>query len=467
MATLIVKSNASQGTDVLIDDVGVLIPNSGGTETFTLFEDLFALRGSEDLRAYMVDDAFGAGSSTLILNDGTGDIAQADAVNFLDTVALPDASGDYGVVKTKATGEIDAGSKQIQDLAAGSLGTDAVNLDQMNAAIATGVSWREVVLTSSQLDSTNDAVSQAGALYFDGQPIATDTWILTDGTTTETFTFVATETVAFDVAVGASADAAMDNFAQAINDDSTLWSAVVLADLESINNGSGTSTAGKVLVVYRTNQAADSYDDRMYGTWGTQANARYVNFNGEYDYQKSANAALGTADPAQKEFGFGRATASLIANEAHATRNEDEGWMWDSDTGVWQLIKATIAATTGKPLQFSSNKGVPNGGTRYLSYGLVSSASANGIRMPRAGSLVAASIVVDNADATRAYKLSIKVNGSEVDSLALGTSTQEASTTALSGTFSAGDNIAVSCEQTSGSGASDFDEIFALVEYTD
>jgi len=87
MPTLIIKTNVSQATDVLIKDLGFLIPNSGGNVTFTDLPNLQDCNTSVNLRTLATDDAFGAGSSTLILNNGTSDIAQADVDTFLNQIS--------------------------------------------------------------------------------------------------------------------------------------------------------------------------------------------------------------------------------------------------------------------------------------------------------------------------------------------------------------------------------------------
>jgi hypothetical protein len=102
LATVIVKSNVSQATDVTIADLGVIIPQTGGTETFIEVDEIRALQDSIDLRDYLTDDAHGAGSSTLILNDGGGDITQAEALNWLDTISLPTPGAPADVTKAAA-----------------------------------------------------------------------------------------------------------------------------------------------------------------------------------------------------------------------------------------------------------------------------------------------------------------------------------------------------------------------------
>jgi hypothetical protein len=103
MATLIITTNASQGTDVTIRDMGITITNSGGSETFTDSKNLLNAQLSVDLRTLTTDDAHGANSSTLILNDGTSDIAQADIDSYLSQVSgsagatgLAGVTGIYG-----------------------------------------------------------------------------------------------------------------------------------------------------------------------------------------------------------------------------------------------------------------------------------------------------------------------------------------------------------------------------------
>jgi len=84
MSTIIIKTNPSQATDFLIRDLGFLVPASGGTITFTDIGNINAIKNSRNLRTYAADDAFGAGSSTLIINDGTNDISQSLIDSFLN-----------------------------------------------------------------------------------------------------------------------------------------------------------------------------------------------------------------------------------------------------------------------------------------------------------------------------------------------------------------------------------------------
>jgi hypothetical protein len=386
--TLIIKTNASQATDYLIDDVGIYIPNSGGQESFDSQDNAKAIAQlikSKDLRDALTDDAFGAGSSTLILNDGSGDVAQADAENYLDGIMQQDHASDYGFVRNNEAGKVenDVTGDGTAELIDWNLGSDldaqstyhvtnlpdptdpgdSASKNYVDNLVVANRAWKEIVLVDEQLDSANDAVSQAGVFYLDGPPVATNTFIITDGTTTETFTFKASETVAFDVAIGGDADATMANLAQAINDDSTLWSAIRAEGLEEINDGSGSSTAGYVVAIYRTNQSSASFTDRFYGTLGTQSFGQYVSFNGQGDYGYSTSTQLSTTDTSQKDFGFGRITSALVDNETHTSRNSDAVFTWDSDDNVWQNVgTASIIAGAGlTKSQNTLNVGAGNG----------------------------------------------------------------------------------------------------------
>lgn len=95
MSTLIIKTNVSQVTDILIRDMGTLVPNSGGNITITILTDLDNARLSQDLITLATDNAYGVNNSTLILNNGTVDISQAQVASFLAQVS--GIQGDTGI----------------------------------------------------------------------------------------------------------------------------------------------------------------------------------------------------------------------------------------------------------------------------------------------------------------------------------------------------------------------------------
>ena len=101
MPTLVIRSHASQGSSVPLDDLGYAISPSGGSVTLTDDDELEAASSSDDLRALATDGAHGAGpfDSTLILNDGTSDISKGNVDTFLATVSLPRIGPHSAVVR--------------------------------------------------------------------------------------------------------------------------------------------------------------------------------------------------------------------------------------------------------------------------------------------------------------------------------------------------------------------------------
>lgn len=193
MAVVVIKSNASQVTFVLIKDFGVIIPASGGSETFVENKEIFRLQASEDLREFLVDDVYGAGSSTLILNDGTSDIVQADALNFLDTVILPEGDQVYGVVKTNENAQIETDlafndTAEVTDLILGNdgdannfkivnLATPTSPLDAVNKAYVDGL-VSAITKTSGEALLLGDIVvlDPAGTVFKAEADFSTDRW---------------------------------------------------------------------------------------------------------------------------------------------------------------------------------------------------------------------------------------------------------------------------------------------------
>lgn len=87
--SFIIKTNVSRATNYIIADVGIEILASGGSETINNSIIIERLKNSSSLKAALVDNAHGLNSSTIILNDGSGDIAQADVLDFLASYGLP------------------------------------------------------------------------------------------------------------------------------------------------------------------------------------------------------------------------------------------------------------------------------------------------------------------------------------------------------------------------------------------
>lgn len=100
--TIVITTNVSQATDVTIRDMGIIIPNSGGSETFTDLGNLTDSKNSRDLRTLATDNAYGAGSSTLIITDGTNAIDQGELDAFLESLGETRPT-DWGMLAADPT----------------------------------------------------------------------------------------------------------------------------------------------------------------------------------------------------------------------------------------------------------------------------------------------------------------------------------------------------------------------------
>jgi len=216
--------------------------------------------------------------------------------------------------------------------------TAAASKAYVDASVSGGASWRETLLTASQLDNTNDAIANAVAFYMANTAQNGDTFIINDGGSTETWTF-AGASGAFQPDFGASALDSMTDLVSRINTDSAVWAAILGTALQGIN------PAGNVVIVYRQVPTAAS-TDRIYGVFTTPADAQHVDFGTELDYRSSISINLPGADPTSPNFGFGRITSGLTPNEAHLVRLEDSAYIWNEDAGVWQLSAGAVSLAT-------------------------------------------------------------------------------------------------------------------------
>lgn len=282
-------------------------------------------------------------------NPGTNNTLLGTESNAVAEKAFGTSAAASAIVQRQANGQI--------TLPAGDpvLGTDAANKQYVDEAIVSGNTWKEILLHDDQLlPGSSGGVLQAMLFAFAANLTATDTFILTDGTTTETWTAVAGAPAAFQFQIGGSAAATLTNLVAAINNDSTLWSAVETDGLDAYF----ASDPASQMVIHRT--LVTIADDRAYGTIsGGQADVRAVEFaTGAQDYRQASGTEsdLPGADPAAKRFGVGRLFANLNGGDTHRIANDNTAFTWDSDDEIWQQTATGSGITEGDGIDITANK---------------------------------------------------------------------------------------------------------------
>ena len=261
---------------------------------------------------------------------GTNDTLLGTQSNALAELAFGTSAAGSAIVQRQASGNVTLPATDPV------VATDAASKGYVDAQIISGVTWKELVLVPEQLlNGASGGILQGQLATLTANLAPADTFIISDGVTTETFTAVAGAPAAFQFQVGGSAAATLTNLVAAINADSTLWSAVETDGLDAYFSG----LDDPQFVVYRT--AVASADDRLYGTIaGGQAGIQVVEFaTGDQDYreQSGTQSDLPAADPAAKRFGFGRALAAPInTGDTHRVANDNTAFTWDGDDQVWQ-----------------------------------------------------------------------------------------------------------------------------------
>jgi hypothetical protein len=98
MSSLFIRTNTSQLTDVLIEDIGVLIDISVTGNEFSTQYELNLCRFSSDLLALSTDDAYGADQSTLLLSstDNGTPYTTAQAATVLESLGSPGTQSWFG-----------------------------------------------------------------------------------------------------------------------------------------------------------------------------------------------------------------------------------------------------------------------------------------------------------------------------------------------------------------------------------
>jgi len=200
--------------------------------------------------------------------------------------------------------------------------------------------FRDPVLSVEQLlDPPTGGIAPGAPWFLDEQPVDGDTVTLendTDGSETFTFRTVVTS-VPFEVLIGTDADDTMINLAVAIGLQSVYWDAKKFTNGEALNPGSGSSTAGHVVGIWKR-QPDNGDNDRIYGTFATPADAKTVNYLGATEkYTYDTVTAMASADPTIGTFGFGVAQVDLINSERRGVLAEDQTWLWDADGVKWIL----------------------------------------------------------------------------------------------------------------------------------
>jgi hypothetical protein len=274
--------------------------------------------------------------------------------------------------------------------------------------------WKELILVKEQLlNGASGGVLQGMLMATAAVMTAADTVIITDGTTTETWTAVAGAPAAFQFQIGGTAAITLANLVAAINNDSTLWSAVDTTGLDAYFGAGYANQA----VVYRT--ATSTAADRMYGVLGTVTDLKVVEFaTGDQDYVISSGTEsdLPAADPAAKRFGFGRLFAALVTNETHLAAEDNGIRTWDTDDQVWQQIDSS-AITAGEGLLRTNDVIDVELDTAAAATGAGSSGGSSGLEFDTTGSAAKLRAAVATAGALEraATGLSVRVDGSTIN----------------------------------------------------
>lgn len=227
------------------------------------------------------------------------------------------------------------GSGKVTGLVDGSNPQDAVTKSQLDAAVISGGTVKELLLHEAQLDDTQGILA-AMALFFAANPASGDTITITDGTTTRTYGADSGGDVQFTI--GATAADSMANFASAVQGDgSAAWGAYYTSELDGIN-------AGGVVVLTEDVTAAGASASRVYGTWATPANVQVVEYASgttpdvDADYRSNTSATMASSDPTYGRFGLRNQQTALEDGEIHNVRNDDSLYSWDDADDVWQVL---------------------------------------------------------------------------------------------------------------------------------
>jgi len=286
-------------------------------------------------------------ASTLDHNPGTNNTVPATVTGAVVEQAFGTTAAASALVQRDGAGQIIVPTTPT----AAGMATSKAYVD---AAVVSGTTWKELLLCPEQLlDGGSGAILQGILATLVNELTAADTFVISDGTTTETFTAVAGAPAAFQFQLGGTAAATLSNLVAAINNDSTLWSACQTTGLDDYFTGA----QDPQFVVYRTAYSAAA--DRLYGTLNTQTDIQVVEFAaGSQDYRQTSGtqSALPGADPTAKRFGFGRIFASLQVGDTHVIADDNTTFTWDGDANIWQQTGTGSSTSEGDGIDVTGGK---------------------------------------------------------------------------------------------------------------
>jgi hypothetical protein len=189
------------------------------------------------------------------------------------------------------------------------------------------------MLIVEQLESgPSGGIKQGFPLALASNAIADgDTFIITDGTTTETWTFKTVVATTFQVLIGADKTATTTNLIASINAHSTLWRAKVTTTISSYFS----PTLTPAITIYR--RTVIDADDRVYGVIvGGQGAIRVLQLT-TTDYSKTGiiETDLSAVDPELRYAGYSRVLSSLVNCEPHTTVESCISYYWHEDNQLW------------------------------------------------------------------------------------------------------------------------------------
>jgi hypothetical protein len=128
--TIVIRSNASAVTAIRVPDLGTDVPPAGGSLTFTERDPLFDCSQSLDVPVLATDNGFGAGQHSLILNDGTADVAPGDVAAFLANLTTIQGNLPYELFGAGSGGSVGDPTDYAGRFEGASVGTGDIPLNK-------------------------------------------------------------------------------------------------------------------------------------------------------------------------------------------------------------------------------------------------------------------------------------------------------------------------------------------------